>query len=1050
MDGSDTDGSPMKPRSGKRRVIDGKDDFDGGLFSDDDDDDFVKPAATKKKTKTSWKKAKKGRPVTREEQEAIDRYIGDHASLNVSAISELEPSARGILTGDEHDGWWWKFFHDVYPNEEPNENLLHIKTFETCGLYEIMLREPVLMTQKTEYRLKVELPTINWRYGGTKHFSHPDPACRFDPKVNVTDFDNVLAENHYYKDYLDAKKFIFNDNEIVKSIEASQVPGFVDAEGNFKELHPPNIIRNIDLTLFEVYTMSVPSYALKYQVFLRLDKFKALSKSKQAKVCDTFVDSGFIDRLRRSCNENTFRIPNSLSSPEIEPANGFGLQLRPYQKRTLSWIINLEKMDSKERFHLPPLDFTIPHQDPDEDGFYTYLRIGPTNVYFDISTKGISYTPPVKPFRSAYHCQGGVLADDTGTGKTVTVLALIHSQPFQSMPFNMMQLCKRQPLEYLPSRATLVVCPSHLALQWKMEAERCMPNSRVHLLTTIYDHKKLSWNDVMFADIVIVTLFFLQNLTYSSRIASMLMDAKCHTSGEFIKTLHAQGREKFGNVTGQVILDQIIWHRICADEFHELGKTKKLRKASIRFSNDLRGAFYLGVTGTPQIGSTAAISSMFEYLDAELPRSTIACRRFLKYAVRRNEPNLELPPLRQRCIYVEMTPHERGLYHGMEGSRTDALMACNHHQLADAILDMVGTGDEMSIEEVSRAVQDRRLEQIEELGEDIERLSKHMQSLQQDVQKFTAMYQRGIKEYKVKDTVRRVADLIRDRQASVLVAQRNIAETAHRQREIQSQYNFFKAVLDAMRTDEEVSCLICLDTIEQDETFAIAKCGHLHCVGCINQLLNQAEPKCSFCRQPIGRDSVMQMNRKQLEPKQSDPNGEEKEKVEDAADCSKYGSKLAAFVGFLRQTFRESPNSKVILFIQFRRLMRLVSEALHEFQVPHVRCDGNVNQRSTAIHQFRKQPDVRLILLSSEDSVSGLHLVEATHVVLLHPFLMADDALAVSYEKQGIARAWRSGLDHPVELIRFIVRDSIEEELSARRGYKNGVLTTLDGDVQEA
>lgn len=79
-------------------------------------------------------------------------------------------------------------------------------------------------------------------------------------------------------------------------------------------------------------------------------------------------------------------------------------------------------------------------------------------------------------------------------------MSLIHVNPLKS--FTQIQYdYPSQKDFFLPSRATLVVCPSHLTSQWKYEAERCMPKSNVLLLCCINDHKKLSWNDVLLADI---------------------------------------------------------------------------------------------------------------------------------------------------------------------------------------------------------------------------------------------------------------------------------------------------------------------------------------------------------------------------------------------------------------------------------------------------------------------------------------------------------------------------------------------------------------------
>lgn len=144
----------------------------------------------------------------------------------------------------------------------------------------------------------------------------------------------------------------------------------------------------------------------------------------------------------------------------------------------------------------------------------------------------------------------------------------------------------------------------------------------------------------------------------------------------------------------------------------------------------------------------------------------------------------------------------------------------------------------------------------------------------------------------------------------------------------------------------------------------------------------------------------------------------------------------------MNETLSKEPTAKIILFIQYRRLTSLVSHALREFGIEHANCDGSVFNRAKAIREFKTSDRIRLILLSSEDSVSGLHLIEATHIVIMHPFLNYydyDDSAAIAYEKQGIARAWRSGQTKELRLVRFLVRDTIEEETAIRRGYREGI-----------
>lgn len=103
----------------------------------------------------------------------------------------------------------------------------------------------------------------------------------------------------------------------------------------------------------------------------------------------------------------------------------------------------------------------------------------------------------------------------------------------------------------------------HLTAQWKVEAEKCIPNVKVHVLTSIQDHKKLSWNDVLLADIVIVSVSFLQNNNYTAKVNYIVGYQnplqKSYTARDlarsdclayYIADLKQQGRGVFGNERG--------------------------------------------------------------------------------------------------------------------------------------------------------------------------------------------------------------------------------------------------------------------------------------------------------------------------------------------------------------------------------------------------------------------------------------------------------------------------------------------------------------------
>ena len=81
------------------------------------------------------------------------------------------------------------------------------------------------------------------------------------------------------------------------------------------------------------------------------------------------------------------------------------------------------------------------------------------------------------------------------------------------------------------------------------------------------------------------------------------------------------------------------------------------------------------------------------------------------------------------------------------------------------------------------------------------------------------------------------------------------------------------------------------------------------------------------------------------------------------------------------------------------------------------------------------------MLLSLEKSASGLNLIEANYIVLLDPMLGSVEQ-SRAYEIQALGRSHRQGQDQKVKLMRFIFKNTFEEELynrsrSSGRG-KNG------------
>ena len=220
-------------------------------------------------------------------------------------------------------------------------------------------------------------------------------------------------------------------------------------------------------------------------------------------------------------------------------------------------------------------------------------------------------------------------------------------------------------------------------------------------------------------------------------------------------------------------------------------------------------------------------------------------------------------------------------------------------------------------------------------------------------------------------------------------------------------FNFLQNVFKMIRQPESTDCLICYDTIP-DNALAILPCSHVYCYECV-QISVKKNKQCPLCHEAcqniadIYRIKLQKSSPKKLPGKFSE------------IDTSKYGSKLIALYCYIFNLIETDSKARIILFLQYSDLADFISETLKELQLEHVRVAGNVFQRQNAINKFKESKDVRLIMLSSENSVSGINLTETTHVILLHPFWSdKNEEINLAYEKQGISRAYRFGLKHPL------------------------------------
>jgi SNF2 family DNA or RNA helicase len=216
---------------------------------------------------------------------------------------------------------------------------------------------------------------------------------------------------------------------------------------------------------------------------------------------------------------------------------------------------------------------------------------------------------------------------------------------------------------------------------------------------------------------------------------------------------------------------------------------------------------------------------------------------------------------------------------------------------------------------------------------------------------------------------------------------------------------------------DEDNCGICLCEISGEDV-GVTKCGHLFCFDCLKAFINSSG-RCPLCQTPqTNKDISMISFEKPVFTAENSSILKNKLELID-----KLGTKLTNLIYYL-----SSIPDKVIIFSQWDTLLKKVGDVLSEHGIRTVYCKGNIWSRDKAIRDFTDDENIKVIMLSSESAASGTNLTAASKVILLDPVSGTYEHRR-NTEWQAIGRAYRLGQRKQVEIIRFIIKDTVEEDI---------------------
>uniref|UniRef100_A0A8C1RQ94 Helicase-like transcription factor n=1 Tax=Cyprinus carpio TaxID=7962 RepID=A0A8C1RQ94_CYPCA len=213
-------------------------------------------------------------------------------------------------------------------------------------------------------------------------------------------------------------------------------------------------------------------------------------------------------------------------------------------------------------------------------------------------------------------------------------------------------------------------------------------------------------------------------------------------------------------------------------------------------------------------------------------------------------------------------------------------------------------------------------------------------------------------------------------------------------------------------SDEE--CAICLDSLRQP---VITYCAHVYCRPCICEVIRseKEQARCPLCRAPIKTKELVEYP------------GEEMEAGPATGENCRSSSKVDALMSNLLKLRSEDPTVKSLVVSQFTRFMDLIEVPLREYGFSFTRLDGSMAQktRAKAIQDFQDSSpgSPTIMLLSLKAGGVGLNLTAASHVFMMDP------AWNPAAEDQCVDRCHRLGQSRDVVITKFIVKDSVEENM---------------------
>jgi DNA repair protein RAD5 len=713
----------------------------------------------------------------------------------------------------------------------------------------------------------------------------------------------------------------------------------------------------------------------------------------------------------------------------VKPPNDFKIQLYNYQQKTLAKMLQMENNQT---------NFTIN---------YTYK----INFGIDLLFDPISNCRVNKELSLKIKTNGGILSDEMGLGKTISSIALIASNPAPKDMTNT-KISTISKINKINSRATVILCPSHLTKQWESEINRCNPNLKVLTILSKNDYNEITFSNFIDSDIIITSHQFIMNFKFYPT----LHYEPCTASSFNFENRNIIVKQYLNNEISKVgfpaikdnklpIFEFFNFHRLILDEGHEIfGEilgSLSLGRYMCRWVSNIDANFYWYVSGTPFINY----------------RGVINCAKFINLKLEDSERDLvfDYSTTYYQLYYYNCSRNlyshnsNSNLYQGYTRNSNFLMNFMNKEYIWNNIMNnicirhrKVDVETEIKIPGYQEIIIWLRFTDIERQLYDTKKNKASDQHLQQlcchplvveSVKKIfgnievdlTVMQDKLIEYHKDK------YEIYKNKLSNLDSTQKeyNMLKKMYETQMTESKYLF--TILEKMKQPDifdKENCSICMDCLVNP---TLTTCGHLFCYDCLKMCLDDKK-RCPMCKTDLTGKDLLVMNLKK------------ENNIEINPLILKYGSKLGKLVSIIRHLVAQD-KTRIIVFSQWDDMLNLVGKTLAENEIENCFVKGNVWSRNSAINKFKAGKnndgiDNKVIMLSLKNAASGTNLTEATHIFFIEPINTSREE-SYMIECQAIARACRIGQKRKIMLLRILIENSIEEEIYRRNYDKDAIVS---------